>query len=189
MIKPRSVHMNHPLHEPDFPIINGLRAGAPHPEIGHSLDTFGQFIGTWDVQAEYIDQSGNRTYHGNWEWSFAWILGGRAIQDVIVDLGTNGNERRTPLGTTLRYLHADTGDWTVYWLGVFSGINVRLSGGVVDDQIVLEGPDPDGTLNRWIFSDITPGSFSWTGLESQDNVKWWPGQRMKAVRRDSAERC
>ncbi|HXW45885.1 MAG TPA: hypothetical protein VEL03_13915 [Streptosporangiaceae bacterium] len=57
-----------------------------------------------------------------------------------------------------------------------------LRGGAVGETIVLEGCDPDGTHNRWTFSDITPGSFSWNGLESADGTNWWRNQRMLATR-------
>jgi hypothetical protein len=169
--------------ESAFPIITGLPASAPHPDRQPGSDTFGQFIGTWDVDAEFFDESGRRSYQGRWEWSFAWILAGRAMQDVIVDLGPADEPRRGPLGTTLRYFDSRSAEWTVFWLGVVTGINVRLHGGMVADKIVLEGPDPDGTRNRWTFSDITADSFTWTGLESRDGVAWRLSQRMRAVRR------
>jgi hypothetical protein len=41
------------------------------------------------------------------------------------------------------------------------------------EQIRLEGPDPDGTMNRWMFTDITASSFTWTGLESTDQGTTW----------------
>lgn len=47
-----------------------------------------------------------------------------------------------------------------------------LHGGAGGDTVVLEGRDPDGTHNRWTFSDITQGSFTWNGLESADGTNW-----------------
>jgi hypothetical protein len=167
----------------DFPILPGLRADGPFPAWRDQLMTFGQFVGVWDLAVEYYDAAGKCTYHGHWEWSFAWILDGRAIQDVLVDLGTDASPRRVPGGTTVRYCHPGTGRWTVYYLGAVAGITVQLDGGQGDGTIVLEGAELDGTLNRWIFSDILPGSFTWSGYESRSGSSWWPNQRMLAIRR------
>jgi hypothetical protein len=61
-------------------------------------------------------------------------------------------------------------------------VTTVLRGGAVGDTIVLTGQDPDGTHNRWTFSAVTPGSFTWTGLESADGSTWWRNQRMLATR-------
>jgi hypothetical protein len=168
----------------DYPILDGLRAGGPFPASRDELMLFGQFVGVWDLAVEYYDAAGRHTYQGHWEWSFAWILGGRAIQDVIVDLGTGDASRRIPAGTTLRYFSPVTGRWTVYYLAAVAGFTVQLEGGKsAGETIVLEGAEPDGTLNRWTFSDIRPDSFTWTGLESRQGTDWWCNQRMLGTRR------
>jgi hypothetical protein len=165
-----------------FPILAGLRAERPFSPWREQLMLFGQFVGVWDIDVEYYHQAGQRRYHGRWEWSFAWILDGRAIQDVIVTLDPAEPTTRSAGGTTVRYCDPATGRWTIYYLGVVSGITTVLHGGAVGDTIVLEGCDPDGTHNRWTFSNITPGSFTWTGLESADGINWWRNQRMLATR-------
>jgi hypothetical protein len=170
----------------DFPILDGLRAGGPFPAWRDKLMLFGQFVGVWDLAVEYYDAAGQRTYQGHWEWSFAWILGGRAIQDVIVDLGAGDAPRHSPVGTTVRYCHPATGRWTIYWLGAVAGVTVQLQGGQARGTIVLEGAEADGTLNRWTFSDFAPGSFTWTGQESRQGTGWWRNQRMLATRRPTA---
>jgi hypothetical protein len=169
----------------DVPILDGLHADGPFPAQRDELMLFGQFVGTWDMAVEYYDAAGHRTYQGHWEWSFAWILGGRAIQDVIVDLGTSEAPARISGGTTLRYFSPVSDRWTVYYLGAVAGITVQLEGGrSAGDTIVLEGAEADGTLNRWTFSDIRPDSFTWTGLESREGTDWWCNQRMLGTRRD-----
>jgi hypothetical protein len=165
-----------------FPILTGLRADGPFPPWHEQLMLFGQFAGVWDIDVEYYNEAGQRRYHGRWEWSFAWILDGRAIQDVIVVLDPAERAKRSAGGTTVRYCDPATGRWTIYFLGVVSGVTTVLHGGAVGDTIVLEGCDPDGTHNRWTFSDITPGSFTWTGLESADGTNWWRNQRMLGTR-------
>lgn len=73
--------MNAVTSDPSFPILTGLRAGQPYPPWREQLMLFGQLVGVWDMDVEYYDRTGACTYHGEWEWSFAWILDGRAIQD------------------------------------------------------------------------------------------------------------
>jgi len=165
-----------------FQILDGLRADGPDPALREKLMTFGQFVGVWALDVGYFDEAGRRTYRGRWEWSFAWILGGRAIQDVIVDLCPQDLPGRCARGTTIRYLDPGSGHWTVFYLGAVSGITVQLHARAADDKIILEGPDPDGTLNRWTFSDISPGAFTWTGLESRQGQTWRLNQRMLATR-------
>jgi hypothetical protein len=163
----------------------GLLADGPYPPWRDQLMLFGQFVGVWDMDVKYYDRAGACTYRGRWEWSFAWILGGRAIQDVIARLETVGHPepQRVAGGTTVRYCDPDTGRWSVYFLGAVSGVTVMLHGGAAGDTIVLEGLEPDGTHNRWTFSDISPGSFTWTGVESADGKTWWRNQRMLGRRR------
>jgi hypothetical protein len=166
-----------------FPILGGLRADGPFPAWREQLMLFGQFVGVWDMDVEYYGPSGERRYHGRWEWSFGWILDGRAIQDVIVSLDpANGREHRSAGGTTVRYYDPASDTWTIYYLGVLSGVTTVLRGGAVGAAIVLAGTDPDGTQNRWTFSEITPDSFAWTGLESADGATWWRNQRMLGTR-------
>jgi hypothetical protein len=162
-----------------------LLADDPFPAWRDQLMLFGQFVGSWDMEVEYYDEAGHRTYQGIWEWTFAWILGGRAIQDVIVDLGAGDGPQRTPGGTTIRYFSPVTDRWTVYYLGAVAGITVQLQGGQsADGTIVLEGAEDDGTVNRWTFSDIRPGAFTCTGLESRQGTAWWRNQRMLGTRKD-----
>lgn len=50
-------------------------------------------------------------------------------------------------------------------------------------RIVLEGAEPSGKLDRWVFSDMTPDSFTWTGHESVDEGGTWPLVERMQVRR------
>jgi len=91
-----------------FPILDDLRAGAAFPGWRTQLMTFGQFVGGWDLAAEYYDAAGTCTYRGQWRWSFAWILDGRAIQDVWILPGFFH-------GTTLRVYDPGLDAWHIIW--------------------------------------------------------------------------
>jgi hypothetical protein len=167
-----------------FPILADLRASGPWTPWREPLMTFGQFVGIWDIDVRYYDADGRCSYHGKWEWSFAWILHGRAIQDVLVSLGpADGSApERDAWGTTVRYCDLASGQWTIYFLGTTSNITTVLHGGPAGRNVVLAGRDPDGTYNEWTFSDITHDSFTWTGMESSDGERWRRNQLMLATR-------
>jgi len=68
----------------EFPILETLRAEGPHPSHRDKLKVFGQFVGVWDLDVLFYDENGKIVYRQPGEWSFANILDGRAIQDVLV---------------------------------------------------------------------------------------------------------
>jgi hypothetical protein len=167
--------------EPDSPLVDP--AGALRRALDE-LMLFGQFAGVWNMQVEFFNDHGDCVYSEPGQWSFAWVLDGRAIQDVLTYPRPGGNGRA--IGTSLRTYDPESRRWQVIWLGVVSGITVMLRGGAAGEQIRLEGPDPDGTMNRWTFHDITADSFTWTGLESADQgTTWHLRQRMTGSRRQA----
>ena len=164
-----------------FPILPLLRADGPLPALRDELMLFGQFVGTWDMQVEFFGDDGECVYRKPGQWSFAWVLDGRVIQDVLTYPRIGGTGRA--IGTSTRFYDPASRRWQVIWLGAVSGITVILHGGKRGDGILLEGPDPDGTLNQWMFSDITESGFRWTGLESADRgATWHLRQRMTGTR-------
>jgi hypothetical protein len=44
---------------------------------------------------------------------------------------------------------------------------------LVGDEIVLERRFAEGSITRWIFSDIDAGSFRWRAVESDDDGRTW----------------
>jgi hypothetical protein len=129
---------------------------------------------------EFFSDDGECVYRQPGQWSFAWVLDGRVIQDVLTYPRTG--EAARGIGTSIRSYDRASRRWQVIWLGAVSGITVILHGGKRGDGILLEGPDPDGTLNQWMFTDITDNSFRWAGLESLDQgTTWHLRQQMRAT--------
>ncbi|MGH2348009.1 MAG: hypothetical protein ACRDFT_00925 [bacterium] len=150
---------------------------------------FGQFVGTWNMDVRFFDDTGTRVYQKPGEWSFAWVLDGRAIQDVLIfpDLDppfSAGGERR--IGTTLRLYDPEHDTWQVVWVGATSGLVVVLSGRQVGDEIWIEGREEDGTLYRWMFTDIGTDHFLWKGLVSAEGSDTWILRQEMAARRRKA---
>jgi hypothetical protein len=171
-------------HDREFPIYSSLHASGPHPHLTEQLRDFGQFVGQWDMDVMFFDEAGELVYREPGVWSFAWVLDGRAIQDVLTYPRVDESGPVLGIGTTLRYYDHRTRKWAVTWNGVVTGITVVLSGGRVGDELRLEGPDPDGRLNRWIFSEITHDRFVWSGYGSDvDGASWKLEQCMIGTRR------
>ena len=98
------------------------------------------------------------------------------------------SSRRAPLGplnlygTTVRVYDPAADAWNVTWINPPNGAFTRLVGRREGDRIVQHGEDRDG-LNRWIFQEITPDSFRWTGELSSDGGRTWRLAAEFALRR------
>ena len=154
---------------------------------------FGQFIGVWDMEIEFFDDTDRRIYHELGEWAFGWVLDGRAIQDVLTFPNTDAaaGEATAPgirgIGTSLRLYDARSDTWKVIWLGAVSGTTVMLEGGTVEDEIHLNGMENNGTANWWMFTDISADRFTWKGFERPNpEASWRLVQHMHGTRRPLA---
>jgi hypothetical protein len=122
----------------------------------------------------FENQSPERQERG--EWHFAWVLGGRAIQDVWVVPPHAEQARGAPVyehGTSLRFPDPRGGSWHSTWHGPVNGLVVSFIARRNGDDIVLVGQHPDGRHLQWIFFDIEPDNFSWRNEISADNGKSW----------------
>jgi hypothetical protein len=156
-----------------------LAAHGPAAEYADQLMLYGQFVGSWSVHSTTFHADGSRTERQG-EWHFAWILGGRGIQDVLF-------AREAPAqqyGTTLRCYDATNAVWRVTWMMPGGGEYANLIGRQIGDRIVQEGVGPDPRrVERWTFSDITPTTFLWRGEVSFDQgTTWTLEQEMRASR-------
>ena len=170
-------------------MIKLLAASRPDDDRVAGLNLFGQFIGSWDIEATFWDHDGNVTAERAGEWHFGWVLQGRAIQDVLISPPLDEQGRGTPAheyGSSFRLYDPRTDTWRVTWFAPVSGVIVDLVARRDGDQIVLDGSEPNGTLDRWVFSDIKPDTCTWTGYESTDEGRTWPlVERMTLRRRGS----
>jgi hypothetical protein len=168
-------------------MIELLAAPGPAEEHADDLMLFGRLVGSWDVEATYFDHAGAVTGERRGEWHFGWILEGRGVQDVL--LGPPLEERRRSgepadeYGTTVRLYDPASRTWHVTWFPSVSLNVVHLVARPDGDGIVLDGTEADGTLDRWEFHDVTQGSFTWVGFESNDAGASWPMIERMLVRR------
>jgi hypothetical protein len=167
--------------------MDALRADGPHPDLGEHAETFGRLIGSWAGTYEDRDR-GDRVHTGPMEVHFAWVLQGRAVQDLWIappradrDKGAALSDRNT-YGTTLRVFDPSIEAWRVVWLNPVRQVRTDLIGRRVRDDIIQTGY-VDGEAIKWVFSEITQVSFTWLGFAlNPDGVSWRLGTEFKLKR-------
>jgi hypothetical protein len=154
-----------------------LTAAGRSPEVPEDFDVYGWLIGSWelDVRRYGVDVS-ERGIKG--EAHFAWVLEGRAVQDVWIlprlsDRTASLEKSLNSYGTTLRVWDPTLQAWRVTWINPVSGRRDELIGRWSGKDIVQIGAHSDGTPIRWIFSEITHDSFRWTGEVLEPDGKTW----------------
>jgi len=154
-----------------------LCSEGPPADQKERMTLYNSLLGDWDVEVFDYASDGTRQ-RSNGEWHFSWVLDGRAIQDVFIVPSRAERESGSPVkptryGTSLRVYDPAVGVWHVTWINPVSGAHNMLIGKKHEEEILQEGENPDGSLIRWTFSDITSNSFHWRGEVSIDNGKTW----------------
>lgn len=153
-------------------MIRSLAADLPHPSLGEQAEAFNQFVGSWDGDFTHFTPDGAESERFRGQIVFGWILDGRAMQDVWISDPTD-SEPEGSLGTSIRFFDTAAGFWRVIWILPEYGVVDTVQGGIVEDRIVLEGANPDGSRRRWSFNDIEADSFVWRGERSEDGGSTW----------------
>jgi hypothetical protein len=151
--------------------IKGLLADGPFPGLEQKLELFGQFVGDWDiVESRYPRPEGTVWRKG--EVHFRWVLEGRAVQDVWMTYDEKAR-KPVPAGTTIRFYDPTIDAWHSIWISPFQRLVRTFVARKVGEEIRIEGKTGEGLPERWIFSDITPDSFTWHSEETRDGGKTW----------------
>ncbi len=159
----------------------GFLEALPSPdsglEGGEGSRLFDRLVGSWD--AEVVDHRPDGTdRRQSAEIHFAWVLEGRAIQDLWIaparsERTAAGHGAGNRYGTTLRVYDPVLDAWRITWLNPVTGVETRLVGRRAGAQIVQTGVDAEGHLLRWVFVEIQPDSFHWRGERSDDGGESW----------------
>ena len=145
------------------------------------MNPYERFIGRWEAEAQAFLPDGSTRRH-YWQIRFERVLEGRAIQDVWITPPRDGanvgkSERWGPFdnqyGMTLRVYDANIDAWRVTWIDPCAGYRAELVGRPRGEEIFQEGKGSDGTLLRWIFSDLRPDRFRWRAEVSRDESTYW----------------
>jgi hypothetical protein len=154
-----------------------LVAAGPAADRAGKMDLYAWLIGSWDFDmVEYLPGGAQRARAG--EWHFAWVLEGRAIQDVWLVPGSGQRAgdavaQDNYYGSTLRTYDPRIDAWHIQWTDPVSQRYFDMTGRKEGARIVQEGRLPDGTPLRWSFNDITPEGFVWRSEVSPDGGKTW----------------
>jgi hypothetical protein len=160
----------------------GLLAQGSAATDARELADFGRLVGSWDLEVAWHHDDG-RIEHRRGEWHFAWILEGRAIQDVWRVPGAGPGDPPRGYGTTIRAWDPELEAWRVTWVSGLGGGATSFIASALGGEIVMESQGEEEVF-RWIFSDITPDSFHWRALGSTDGGSTWVvAQEMDARRR------
>ena len=150
---------------------------------------YGQFVGDWITETtEWLPDGSIRS--SQWDVRFQWVLEGRAIQDLWITPPRSGKAvawaaEGNRYSTTLRIYDPAIDAWHIIWANPPGATVLRQLARRVGDEIVQIGEmDAKGTMSRWVYRDITPGSFRWCNERSSDNgISWQLVQEMRALRR------
>lgn len=166
-------------------MLEALGAPGPHEEHADKLRAFGRLVGSWDCDGSFFDADGSVRERHRGEWHFGWVLGGRAVQDVLIS-PPRGDADPTPFenGTTLRVYDPRIDRWRIWFASAVTGSTVALLGRENGDEIWLEGRAADDRLLRWTFSDVTEESVRWQGFVSTDRgLSWVRDEQILLTRR------
>jgi hypothetical protein len=154
-----------------------LPAERPRPDYAGRMALYGRFVGSWDLLVtRFLADGSTRMRPG--EWHFAWVLEGRAVQDVWIVPGRGVLREQTPAdqlfyGTTLRTYDPRIDAWHIQYTDPASQTYSTMIGRAEGDDIVQLGTNAEGETIRWSFRDIADDSFLWRGEVSADGGKTW----------------
>jgi hypothetical protein len=144
--------------------IDALLAPGPAADRAVAMDTYGWLVGDWTFDAQVM-VDGRRTPVAGGRIHAAWVLEGRAIQDVWTLPGVF-------VGSTLRVYDPGSDAWHILWSDPLCQYYNRQLGRRAGDRIVQEGTDAAGSSTRWSFLDMAADRFRWLGERRADDGHW-----------------
>jgi hypothetical protein len=142
---------------------SALLAASPAADRAGRMGLYAFLVGRWEMDG--IIHSGTDRYEARGEIHAAWVLEGRAIQDVWILPGAF-------YGSTLRVYDPTLDAWHIFWSDPTKQYFTRQLGRAHGNDIVQEGTNPDGDPLRWKFTRRTHESFHWIG-ERQTSANGW----------------
>ena len=168
-----------------------LAAASRSPDVPESADVYGWLVGSWELEVRTYWATDVAAQGIMAEAHFGWALEGRAIQDVWImprvrDRTSRLDKQFNMYGTTLRVWDASIEAWQITWTNPAGDHHERQIGRRVGKDVVQIGTRPDGTVTRWMFSEITDDSFRWTGESLNPDGRTWTLEGEFRARRASS---
>lgn len=155
---------------------DALMAPGRSPEVPAQHDLYGWLVGSWEL--DILRYKGAATPGLKGEVHFAWVLEGRAIEDIWImpRLG----DRRAALtkannmyGVTFRVWDPSIEAWLIRWINPVTCHLEQQIGRRSGADIVQIGARADGTPTRWRYAEITADAFRGIGESlAPDGVTW-----------------
>jgi hypothetical protein len=158
-----------------------LAEGPAADRPAAALALYGRFVGSWEGRVVvHLPDGGRRESPA--EAHFAWVLEGRAIQDVWIAPARagRGDTASRMYGTTLRVFDPVASHWRITWIDPVQNREERMIGRAVGDDIVQETSD-GAVRTEWRFTAIKgvdatrPDSFHWIARQApvaSDPAAW-----------------
>ena len=155
-----------------------LSSSGRSPEIPDSADVYGWLVGSWELDVCHYRAVDVAALGIKGEAHFGWVLEGRAIQDTWImprrsERTADTDKTNNMYGTTLRVWDPTIQAWHITWINPVRGHREEQIGRWSGKDIAQLGARSDGTPTRWMFSEITPNSFHWTGESLLPDGKTW----------------
>jgi len=158
--------------------LEALVSPARAPELADVDDLFGFLIGSWDLEAVLHDSTG-QTRRTQGELHAAWVLEGRAIQDLFIfprrsertsGPPAQGDRYATTIRTYDRILRA----WRVDFINPAAPeTSAQLTARRREQGIDMEGKLAGGTGIRWHYRSISATSFHYSAeKQNTDGAHW-----------------
>lgn len=156
-----------------------LLSAGPSVELGDRARDLDWLVGGWSAVVRDYEDDGS-VVENTGEWWFAWVLEGRALQDVWISperaKRNEGISAPNRYGSTIRYLDPQGDGWRIVWVNPVTKIENELRGERVGDRFVLEG-SADSVSIRWSFTNIKDDSFTWIGESREEGKDWILGAK------------
>lgn len=157
-------------------MVRELFAAGPNPSLGYQATVMDRLVGTWSVEYNFISKNG-KVKHETGEYIAAWVMNGRAIQDIWT-VNPSTERKNKDVYTTLLYVDSKLGTWYASWFDPEHALVARFTGAATgNNQIVIlthDFSDKNGDVeDRWSFNEIGPVSFVFHDEESRDGGKTW----------------
>lgn len=157
---------------------DALVSSARAPELADVDDLFGFLIGSWDLDAVLHDPKG-QTQRSKGELHAAWVLEGRAIQDLFIfprrsDRAAALPARGDRYATTIRTYHRALRAWRVDFINPAAPeTSAQLTARRREQAIEMEGKLAGGVSIRWRYQSITATSFHYSAEKSGGDGAHW----------------
>jgi hypothetical protein len=164
-----------------------LLADSQAENIAPKDNWYGRMIGDWDF--EWVERKGTpEERHLAGEWLFAWIIEGKAIQDIFILPARSALRGGRPApssavyATTIRVYNQKRPGWDVIHIqpGYLAPFEAALAQNGDINELTR---DETGALVFWKFTNITSNSFSMVFRKTRDGGKHWEIQGTLAARK------